>query len=111
MENCGMATTDKCNDRQASGASNLVEVIYTNRNIYIYTEILPLRHNKNSSRYHGIIFLRCSKSNGSIQQLIVNGSVQCIIQKNALRFHMMRKTGIAKFIQGQQKTCMIIVMN
>ena len=39
MENCGMATTDKCNDRQASGASNLVEVIYNNRNIYIYTEI------------------------------------------------------------------------
>ena len=108
MENCGMATTDKCNDRQASGASNLVEVIYTNRNIYTYTKIY---YNKNSSRYHGIIFLRCSKSNGSIQQLIVNGSVQCIIQKNALRFHMMRKTDIAKFIQGQQKTCMIIVMN
>ena len=39
MENCGMATTDKCNDRQASGASNLVEVIYTNINIYICTEI------------------------------------------------------------------------
>ena len=32
MENCGMATTDKCNDRLASGASNLVEVIYTNKN-------------------------------------------------------------------------------
>ena len=40
MENCGMATTDKCNDRQASGASNLVEVIYPNRNIYTYTEII-----------------------------------------------------------------------
>ena len=42
MENCGMATTDKCNDRLALGATNLVEVIYTNRNICIYRYIIVM---------------------------------------------------------------------
>ena len=41
-----MATTDKCNDRLALGATNLVEVIYTNK-IYVYTDILMVTENRN----------------------------------------------------------------